>query len=119
MQECGLVSPHSTAATGTVRMAKKKTKRSTRHARPPVATTLSRPILQALAEADALVANGDLPAARDLLQTLVRQRPRDLDLLTSLVNVCYDLDDMRGYQHAMERLLRVTPNEPDVWIGLA
>jgi tetratricopeptide (TPR) repeat protein len=100
-------------------MAKKKTKRPAPPARTHAAVPPPRPVLHALEEADALIEDGDLPAARDLLERLAQQRPRDPDVLTALVNVYFDLHDLQGYQRAAERLLRVTPNDPDLMIGLA
>ncbi|HZR98314.1 MAG TPA: tetratricopeptide repeat protein [Chloroflexota bacterium] len=98
--------------------AKKKKKRPASPARTQAAPP-SRTALHALEEADALIEDGDLAAARDVLEEAARQRPRDQYVLTALADVYYDLQDMHGYQHAAERLLRVTPNDPDVMLGLA
>lgn len=99
-------------------MAKKK-KRPARPARPSSSAPLPRPVLHALEEAEALIEDGELLEARDLLETLARQRPRDAEVLGLLVDVYFDLHDLHGYQRAAERLLRLTPNDPDLTLGLA
>jgi tetratricopeptide (TPR) repeat protein len=102
-------------------MAKKKQKpkRAARPAPPSLSPPPSRSAIRLLEEAEDLIEDGDLPEARDVLEALARQRPRDPDVLTLLVNVNFDLHDLQGYQTAAERLLRVTPNDAELTLGLA
>jgi tetratricopeptide (TPR) repeat protein len=57
--------------------------------------------------------------AREILNDLDRRYPNREEVLTNLVNACYELHDMQGYQHACERLLRLTPDNADATLGLA
>jgi predicted Zn-dependent protease len=98
---------------------KKKQKRPVHHPQPSSGAPPSRSVIRLLEEADDLIENGDLLEARDVLEALARQRPRDPEVLSLLVDVNYDLHDMRGYQTAAERLLRVTPNDPELTLALA
>jgi tetratricopeptide (TPR) repeat protein len=98
-------------------MAKKKRKRAARAA-PPGPSAPPRSVIHLLEGAGQLVDDGDLTGARDVLEALADQRPRDVDVLTLLVNVYFDLHDLRGYQAAVERLLRITPNDVDLTLAL-
>ena len=57
--------------------------------------------------------------ARDLLEDLDRRSPGQPAVLTDLVNACYQLHDVEGYQWACERLLPVDPDNADAALGLA
>ena len=96
-------------------MAKKHRKRqpASMSARPPAQ------LLKGLAEADDLMRRNKSTEARTILETLDRRFPNQPDILSMLVNVNYDLHDMPQYQDACERLIRFTPDDPDVNLGLA
>lgn len=57
--------------------------------------------------------------ARELLESLNQRYPNQVDVLTALTNVCYETKDVRGYLAAIEPLARLSPDDPDVTIGLA
>ena len=57
--------------------------------------------------------------ARAKLQDLERRVPNQINILANLVNACYDLDDIQGYQAACERLLKIDRNNAEVSLGLA
>jgi len=93
-----------------------------RHARQSAAPAVIRPpaqLIKGLAEADDLMRRKKAAEARELLDSLDRRYPDNPDVLGMLVNVNYDLHDMQGYQNACERLIQLTPGDPDVSLGLA
>lgn len=57
--------------------------------------------------------------ARTLLESLDRRYPNRVEVLTDLANVCLELRDTKGYEAACERLLKITPDNPDAALGLA
>jgi tetratricopeptide (TPR) repeat protein len=57
--------------------------------------------------------------ARDALEALNRRYPGRPEILSDLVNVAYELQDIKLYQAACEQLVRVTPNDSDTTLGLA
>src|SRR4051794_10953754 len=75
--------------------------------------------LPELVEASALLQQKRWAEARDILEALVQRFPRRVDLLSELVNVNYELHDTRAYQRACERLIELTPDDPDLNLGLA
>src|SRR5215212_524576 len=76
-------------------------------------------LLAGLDRAESLMESNLLAEARDLLESLDRRYPRQPDLLYQLLNVCYDLKDMKGYRSAAERLSRVVNDDPELDMGLA
>ena len=74
---------------------------------------------EGLGEADSLMRHKRWAEARDLLEALARRAPRDVEVLVDLVNVSYELQDWRGYQRAAERLITLTPDDPELTLGLA
>jgi tetratricopeptide (TPR) repeat protein len=83
------------------------------------AVTLPQRLLEKLSEANSLVRRKRWAEARDLLESLAQRHPRQVPVLSALVNLYYDLQDMPGYQHACERLIRLVPDDPDLALGLA
>jgi tetratricopeptide (TPR) repeat protein len=96
-------------------MAKKRghVRRPANVARPPL------PLLSGLDEADELMRRKKWVEARSRLEALDQRYPGYPEVLGPLVNVNYELKDMKGYQRACERLLPLEPDDPDVTIGLA
>ncbi len=85
-------------------------------------TTSKRPapgLIAGLIQAEALVEQKRLPEARDLLETLDLRYPRQIDVLTELLNVCHDLKDTTGYRAAAEQLSKLVKDDPDLDLGLA
>jgi tetratricopeptide (TPR) repeat protein len=94
---------------------------STKKRRPPSpqSAPTSRKLLAELAEAETLMTGRRWIEARDLLESLHGRYPGRVDVLTLLVNACYELQDLRRYLVACERLVRLTPNNPEVTLALA
>ena len=59
-----------------------------------------------LAEVDALTQGKRWIEARDRLEELDRRYPDNAGILSELLNVCYELHDMRTYLDVCERLLK-------------
>jgi tetratricopeptide (TPR) repeat protein len=95
-------------------MAKKKRVHPTRDP----ARALSRQLLNALEEVEALLEDGEEEEARLLLDDLDRRYPRNEHVLSLLVNLAHDQQDMETYQYAVEQLLRITPNDATLILGL-
>ena len=81
--------------------------------------TPSRRLLDSLDQADRLMERQQWPQARDHLAALASRYPNEAEIWARLVNVQYELDDMRGYQSAAERLLALDPREHDLRPALA
>ena len=94
-------------------MAKKKSSRK------PKTSSLPHIVVEGLYEADRLLDDGKPEDARQILEELDRRYPGITPVLELLVNACYDLQDMFGYEWALYRLLQINRNNPDVVLGLA
>ncbi|MBI2951933.1 tetratricopeptide repeat protein [bacterium] len=81
-------------------------------------STLPR-LLSGLSEVATLMRDRQWPQALERLEVLDRRYPNQAEILSALVNVCYELQDIRRYQHACERLLRIDPDNVDAALGLA
>ena len=98
-------------------MSKKKQRvghKPDRSARPPTPS-----LIKGLEQADALIQRKRWDEALEVLQSLDRRYPNRPEVLTELVNLYHDLQDMRGYQEACERLVKADPNNPDLALALA
>ncbi|MBN2116520.1 MAG: tetratricopeptide repeat protein [Anaerolineales bacterium] len=80
---------------------------------------LPRKLRDGLAEAESLLAKNEPQDALNLLQELDRKFPRQPDVLGYMANACLDLGDQHGYLHAIYQLHNLTPNRPDIKLGLA
>ncbi|MBU0702552.1 MAG: tetratricopeptide repeat protein, partial [Chloroflexi bacterium] len=98
----------------TKRKKRKKTQRAPRAERP-----IPSRLLEGLHEAERLTKKKRWAEARDLLLDLDRRYPRRPEVLTHLVNACFELHDTEGYQYACERLVKADPNNGDAALGLA
>jgi len=76
---------------------------------PPSA--LPRQLRDDLDEVEALLEDGEEEEARLLLDDLDRRYPRNEHVLSLLVRLAHDQQDMETYQYAVEQLLRITPND--------
>ena len=72
-----------------------------------------------LAEIDSLIEHKRWVEARDQLQALARRDPNNVEILSQLLNVCYELQDTRTYLDVCERLDRLNPHDPDLTYALA
>lgn len=97
------------------RMAKQKR----RHR---VTATVARPsprLLVELGEVETMRRRKQWAEMRQALAALDQRYPNNVDVLTGLVNLAYDLKDTQAYQRAAERLIALKPDDPDVTLGLA
>ena len=83
---------------------------------PPSA--LPRQLLDDLDEVEALLEDGEEEEARLLLDDLDRRYPRNEHVRSLLVRLAHDQQDMETYQYAVEQLLRITPNDATLALGL-
>ena len=95
-------------------MAKKKRGGT---ARPPV-RAMSRQLLNDLETVEALLDDGEEEEARLLLADLDDRYPRNEHVLTLLINLANDQQDMETYQYAVEQMLRIVPEDADLTLGL-
>lgn len=72
-----------------------------------------------LGEAQSLMNRKRWREAREVLDDIDRRFANRPEVLTELVNVNYELNDMSGYQRACERLLKLEPDDPELTFGLA
>ncbi len=97
-------------------MAKKKKKQQPQRA---VSQSIPPRHLAKLAEVDSLMQRKRWAEAREALNELDQRFPHNPAILIDLVNVCYELKDMEGYQYAGERLLKIDPNNADAALIVA
>jgi len=79
----------------------------------------ARPDLASTQRIEDLLRRKRWTEARDLLEALGRLTPNQPALLANLVNVYYELHDLRGYEWAAGQLLKITPNDADLTVALA
>ena len=72
-----------------------------------------------LAEVDELEKGKQWIEARVRLQELDQRYPNNAEILGELLNVAYELHDMRAYLDADERWLKLDPNHADLTLALA
>lgn len=102
------------------RKRKRKKKRQKRdHSARKTRPSMPRRLLTGLKKAYNSTRKSRWAEAYDLLLNLNRNYPRRPEVLSELVNVCYELGDARGYQYACEQLVEVEPSNADAALGLA
>ncbi|NJN11783.1 MAG: tetratricopeptide repeat protein [Richelia sp. RM2_1_2] len=72
-----------------------------------------------LKRAEALMIKQKWSQARACLNNLNHSYPNNADVLSHLVNVCYELKDLHGYERACEMLLIADPKNADAAYSLA
>jgi tetratricopeptide (TPR) repeat protein len=105
-------------------MAKRKRRRQPARKSAPApfdddSLIVPRRFVEGLEQAEQLMKKKRWTGARETLQDLDRRYPGQPAILTHLVNVYYELEDIRRYQSAVERLLKVEPDNADATLGLA
>jgi tetratricopeptide (TPR) repeat protein len=95
------------------------TKKKRNHPLRPPARALSRQLLADLDEVEALLDDGEEEEARLLLADLNQRFPNNREVLALLLNIAYGQQDMETYQYAAEQILRLTPDDADLTLGLA
>jgi tetratricopeptide (TPR) repeat protein len=78
-----------------------------------------RLLSERLAEAGRLVASRRWSQAREILDALDERYPGRLDVLSLLLDVCFEQKDMSRYLSVCERLLAQNPDDPDMTLSLA
>jgi len=81
--------------------------------------TSRRQLENALSEIDKLTEHKRWVEARERLRVLDRRYPNNGEVLSELLNVAYELHDMRTYLDACERLLKLDPTNADLTLALA
>jgi tetratricopeptide (TPR) repeat protein len=100
-------------------MAKKKKKRQGKSSSGSAPKVPSVKISQNLAKAESLMQRKKWDEAREVLVGLEKRYPNNVDVLSMLVNLSLDQNDMQKHQRYIERLARLEPDEPDILLGLA
>jgi tetratricopeptide (TPR) repeat protein len=80
---------------------------------------LPRRLREGIDEADTLISDGAAQQALELLQDLNKKFPRQPDVLGLMANAYNDLLNKHGYLHVMFQLHSLTPNRPQIKLGLA
>jgi uncharacterized protein HemY len=93
-------------------MAKKKSHRGGRAI--SVASRLPAGLINGLARAEELLDRKQLFEAREQLEALDRRYPNNIDVLSRLVNVHYDLKDNQGYEQVIARVSRLASDDGDI-----
>ncbi len=84
-----------------------------------VAEAMPRPLVSQLARAEELIDDEEWEEAEAILRDLDRRYPNRAVVLTHLLNLAYDRKDNEGYLDVAERLVRLTPADPELTWGLA
>ena len=85
----------------------------------PGRPTPPRRLVEGTLQAYNLLENGKTAEALVILKELDQVYPNTTEVLTNLVNAYYDLKDLHQYEHAIRRLARLDPRNPDIGYGLA
>lgn len=83
------------------------------------ALNLPRRVAAGLYQADELLEKGQPQQALEVLEELDRKHPDLAPVLELLTNAYYDLQDLKGYERACYRLLKVDPGRADASFGMA
>ena len=94
-------------------------KRNKRRQRQRIISSHPPQLLSGLSEADSLMRRKRWDEALALLHHLDQRYPHRTEVLTPLLNLYYELQDTRSYQEVCERLLQITPNDPEILLRLA
>ena len=100
-------------------MSKKKRRRRRKIIKPASHKRAPARLVSGLGEADAAMRRKRWDQARETLEDLDRRYPNRIEVLSALVNVYYELHDTGRYQVVCERLLKLTPHDPDITLMLA
>lgn len=84
-----------------------------------ISPPLPRRLIEGLIQAETLLEQHKPAEAGPLLVELDKRFPNQIEVLTLLVNACYDLEDHSAYEWAIYRLSRLNRNDPQLLIGLA
>jgi tetratricopeptide (TPR) repeat protein len=80
---------------------------------------LPRRLIEGLTQAETLLEQHKPAEARPLLAELDKRFPNRAEVLSLLVNTCYDQEDFINYEWAIYRLSRIERNDQDILTGLA
>ncbi len=99
-------------------MSKHPKKRSAQR-QPRQSVRLPSALLEELTEVDRLTERKRWREALEKLESLHQRYPNRPELLTELVNVSYELEDLRRYLLYCWPLSKLEPHDPEVQLGLA
>src|SRR5437868_9338676 len=74
----------------------------------------SAAFLDAMEEAAELAESGELSQAQALLEALNQRYPKRPEVLTDLINLCIQMNDVQAMRGYAEDLLEITPNDANV-----
>ena len=94
-------------------MPKRKSSRAPKMPTPP------RRVVEQLFVAEMLLEEGELFEAARVLEELDQRHPKQIPVLSMLVDTYYELQDMHGYEWACYRLQKIDRRDPDLAIALA
>lgn len=87
--------------------------------KPTTVSGTPRLLAERLEEAERLMARRRWSKAREILDALDERYPDRADVLSMLLDVCYEQKDMARYQVVCEQLLAQNPDDPDMTLALA
>jgi tetratricopeptide (TPR) repeat protein len=93
-------------------------KEKRRSGRKTVRSTPPPQLVAGLSEADSLMRRRRWDQARKILESLDQRYPNQVEVLSALIDVYYELRDIKRYQDVCERLLKLTPDDPDITLML-
>lgn len=98
---------------------RKRERRQKRRGTKSASRAMPEALYEGLLEADRLDRGRKWDEARKLLEGLDRCYPRRSEVLTALVDVYYELNDITSYQFACQRLVSIEPDNADARLMLA
>jgi len=99
-------------------MARRKRRRKRRSDRKTV-RHLPQQLVAGLNQVEALMRRKRWPEAAEILTDLDQRYPNRVEVLTALANAYHELNDLQRYQAICERLLKITPDDPEFTLALA
>jgi tetratricopeptide (TPR) repeat protein len=94
-------------------MPKRKSSRAPKMPTPP------RRVVEQLFVAEMLLEEGELTEAARVLEELDQHHPKQIPVLSMLVDTYYELQDMHGCEWACYRLQKIERSDPDLALALA
>jgi tetratricopeptide (TPR) repeat protein len=98
---------------------KRRTKKKKHRERPRAVRAAPQQLVEGFEEARSLIRRRRWAEAREILESLNDRYPKQEPVLAALIDLSYDMGDVRSYQLACARLLRLRPNDPDLTLMLA
>jgi hypothetical protein len=100
-------------------MASKKKQRLKRKSSQKFLKLPPKRLIEQFEAADRLIKRKRWAEAFEALRALDQNYPHRPEILTELVNVCYELDDLHSFLVYCQRLFKLTPKDPETMFTLA